>query len=229
MLGYSFQLDHFLGDSNELPPPLEAFVNQVKECENLWSHPLLLPCLFLVTHVRRVRTFIMEDLSRQITLVEASVGVTKAGRSRENYYIAPRDPIQKGDEQLFVDGNLQRGHAKTLTQSINNLSTWIIFAKRSPQWDIDCVKFVLRILDNSQRLLDYNGISSQTFRETLDYVQNYSEACLEVTQTSESRMQLQLNIVSPSSMLRKGEKGRTLTVCSFIRQSPKMMVKLVLE
>jgi hypothetical protein len=160
---------------------------------------LLLPCLFMVTHVKHVRTYIMEDLTREIIRIERSVGVTRAGRSHRRHYRMPMRPQQEAVQSLFLDNQLQREHAKELTQAINNLSTWIIFTKRSPQWDIDCVKFLLQLLESNTRLAEYRGIPAQTFRETLHYVQSFSEACLEVTQTSEARMQLQLNIVSSSS------------------------------
>lgn len=195
ILGYNFQLHQFNGPS-KLPPPLVTFVEQIKKCEHLWSHYFFFfPCLFLITHVRRARVYIMEDLSRHITLVEQSAGVTQAARSQRSDFIRPKDRTEVDSHQLFVDGHLQREHARRMTQSINGLSTRIIFAKRSPQWDTDCVKFLLRLLGNSQRLLAYRSIHGQASRETLDYVQNYSEARLEVTQTSESRIQHQLNIV----------------------------------
>lgn len=98
--------------------------------------------------------------------------------------------------QLFVEGRLQRDQAKILTQSINTITTWIILAKRFPQWDMECVKFLRRVLDGSSKLANHPDIPAQVFRETLDYVECYSEVCLEVTQTSEARMQLHLNIVS---------------------------------
>jgi hypothetical protein len=127
--------------------------------------------------------------------IEQIVGVTNAGQSQRRYYEPRTHPAYRDDQKLFVGEHLQRDHAKKLTQTINNLSTWIIFTKRSPYWDIEAVKFIRGILDGSERLRNYRNISAQAFRETLDYVQNYSEASLEVTQTSEERMKLQLNIV----------------------------------
>lgn len=201
-IGYHLNLQRDRPSSStasKYPPAFDTFLDQIQDCENLWDHLLLLPCLFLISHVRRVRAYIMGDLSHQVVLVEKSIGVTKAGSSQRQYYSSHKYPIHQEDEKLFVGKHLQREHAKTLTQTINNLSTWIIFAKRSPQWDIDCIKFILKLLDSSERLANYRGIPAQTFRETLEYVQNYSEACLEVTHTSEARMQLQLNIVSLDS------------------------------
>ncbi|KAK6083403.1 hypothetical protein SCUP234_03753 [Seiridium cupressi] len=97
-----------------------------------------------------------------------------------------------------------------LTRKINNLSTWLIFTKRSPQWDINCIKFLLQLLNGNQRFLAYRDIPAQTFRETLDYVQNYSEAGLEVTQSSEARMHLQLNILYTSVAQDDGQTSARL-------------------
>ncbi|KAH6645003.1 hypothetical protein BKA67DRAFT_586711 [Truncatella angustata] len=196
-IGLAFELDKCASADGSLQPSpaLGAFFDQIEECEHLWGSPLLLPSLFLVAHVQRVRTYIMEDLSRRIVAIEQIVGVTNAGQSQRRYYEPRTHPAYRDDQKLFVGEHLQRDHAKKLTQTINNLSTWIIFTKRSPYWDIEAVKFIRGILDGSERLRNYRNISAQAFRETLDYVQNYSEASLEVTQTSEERMKLQLNIL----------------------------------
>ncbi|KAK6082240.1 hypothetical protein SCUP515_02532 [Seiridium cupressi] len=178
---------------------------QLRDSENLWSHALLLPCLFLVVHVQRVRTYIMEDLSDQIVLVENRVGVTQIRRAQKHFY-AGKD----FGNSLFVCEQLQREQAKALTRKINNLSTWLIFTKRSPQWDINCIKFLLQLLNGNQRFLAYRDIPAQTFRETLDYVQNYSEAGLEVTQSSEARMHLQLNILYTSVAQDDGQTSARL-------------------
>lgn len=162
----------------------------------MWSHPLLLPCLFLVAHAQRTRSYVYDNLSQKVVHIEESVGVTKAGRSQKAFYPNTPGGISSESRELFVNGQLQREHAKTLMQSINDLSTWLIFTKRSPQWDIDCAKFLLRLINSSTRLMSYRNIAARTFHETLDYVQNYCEACLETTQSSEERMKLQLNIVT---------------------------------
>ncbi|KAM0816853.1 hypothetical protein AB5N19_02655 [Seiridium cardinale] len=206
-LGNHFQLHEYKSKQGtpSPPPAMEEFLAQLRDSENLWSHALLLPCLFLVVHVQRVRTYIMEDLSRQIVLVENRVGITQTSRSQKHCYAE-----QDFGNSLFVGEQLQREQAKALTREINNLSTWIIFTKRSPQWDIDCIKFLLQLLNGNQRFLAYRDIPAQTFRETLDYVQNYSEAGLEVTQSSEARMHLQLNILYTSVAQDDGQTSARL-------------------
>ncbi|KAK9777964.1 hypothetical protein SCAR479_05290 [Seiridium cardinale] len=206
-LGNHFQLHEYKSKQGtpSPPPAMEEFLAQLRDSENLWSHTLLLPCLFLVVHVQRVRTYIMEDLSRQIVLVENRVGITQTSRSQKHCYAE-----QGFGNSLFVGEQLQREQAKALTREINNLSTWIIFTKRSPQWDIDCIKFLLQLLNGNQRFLAYRDIPAQTFRETLDYVQNYSEAGLEVTQSSEARMHLQLNILYTSVAQDDGQTSARL-------------------
>lgn len=89
-------------------------------------------------------------------------------------------------------------------ESINDVSTWIIFAKRSPQWDIECIDFLLALLDHSARLQSHHDVKGESFRETLDYLKSLSFVCQEVGQTSEARMQLQLNIVRFVSQANQG-------------------------
>lgn len=132
----------------------------------------------------------MDFLSSEVVEIEASIGVTKAGRSQKLYLGRTKE-----EPKLFVNGQMDRDRARKLMEMLNDVSTWCIFTKRSPQWNIECMDLLLQLLD-TQRLQRYREIEGGIFRETLDYLKNYSLSCLEVTQTSEARMQLQLNIVS---------------------------------
>ncbi|KAI1870654.1 uncharacterized protein JN550_005197 [Neoarthrinium moseri] len=230
-VGDAFRLGQYCQEvqSDKSSSPAEsamgALIEQVRECQSLWAHPLLLPCLFLVTHALRVRAYIMGDLTQQVIVVERNVGVTSAGRSRRTVDrstgASSRSNLtvtvdQGTDDSLYSGDHMQRNSAKRLTRSINDLSTWIIFAQRSPRWDIDCVEFLLGLFDGNgsgskKRLAGvYRGAAAHTFRETLDYVRNYCESCLEVTQTSEARMQLQLNILYTSIAQDDGQTSARL-------------------
>ncbi|KAF7540555.1 hypothetical protein G7054_g1228 [Neopestalotiopsis clavispora] len=210
ILGNCFDLDR--DDDRvrfEVPrPKLEEFANQVRDCGHLWRHPLLLPCLLLGLHARLVHSHIRKQSDPTLSALETVIGVT----TRKDQKITDADlhkilndggdnsefksdPSHRLTGELFVDGQLQRKQAKTLTQLINSISKRMTYLKRSPQWDLDCVKFLRRILDASPRLSNHPSVPAQTFRETLDYVESYSEVCLEVTVTSEARVQLHLNIV----------------------------------
>lgn len=159
---------------------------------------MLLPCTFLANHVQRVRSYVLGLLSDTVVQLESNIGVTKAGRSQKGRLQRQLAKPPEDEPKLFIDGQMQREHARLLVGSINDISTWIIFAKRSPQWDIESVDFLLGLLGGSARLRRYREVEGAVFRETLDYLRNYSEACLEITQTSEARMQLQLDIVTGS-------------------------------
>lgn len=196
-VGYAFMLDHHQAKADRLglSSPLTAFLEQVRNAQKHWAHPLLLPCLFLTTHVQRVRTYLHGTINRDVVQIERCVGVTTAGRSQSFLYDLQGSSRNTAQEQLFVNGQMQRAYARELIAKINDISTWIVFAKRSPQWDIDCIDLVLNILNNSTKLRTYRGSSDKVFRETLAYIRSYSEACREITLSSEARMQLQLNIV----------------------------------
>lgn len=173
-------------------PILRRFLRQIEAHPSKWAHPLFLPSVFLATHARYVRNYITLNLNKRTVLVERLIGITKAGQPREL-----RDLISAQEDQrcLFKEGRLQRNNAQVLTQEINDLSTWTIFTKRSPQWDIECTEFLLKLLDDTRRLDDYRGVLAPAFRETLEYVRSYSRTCAEITQTTEARLKLQLNIL----------------------------------
>lgn len=132
--------------------------------------------------------------------LESCIGVTRAGRPENPQFAAPQDRDEKHNEALFFEKegeeqHMDRNVAKKLTASINDLSTSILFTKRSPKWDMDCSKFLLGLMTESKRLKDYAGIPGQQFEQTLQYVHSYSEALAEATETFQARLRLQLNIV----------------------------------
>lgn len=197
VLGYSFSIDELVVAPK---PVFEAFLQQIRENWTLWNHALLLPSLFLVLHTLRVRSYIYDTLSSRVIYLESCIGITKAGRSGQIRYDAPEEAKNEDQEKLFIedekgDQHMQRDRAKKLTATINDLSTSILFARRSPQWDMECADFLLKLLDDNQRLQTYQSVSAQHFRQTLDYVKSYSAALSEATETSQARLQLQLNIV----------------------------------
>lgn len=162
----------------------------MRQAQESLSHPLLLPSLFLSRHILRVSAYIKEHISERVVQLESAIGVTKAGRS-----------FMRGGANvpsLFVDDQMHRNNAKRLTADINDLTTWIMFTRRSPEWDIECIDFLLRLLGKSRKLRECHGIAPQPFYEALDYMRNYAQGCLESCQTSKARMDLQLNIVGIS-------------------------------
>lgn len=78
---------------------------------------------------------------------------------------------------------------------VNDLSTTIIFAQRSPHWDIATIEFLLEALKHD-RLQAFDDVANNTFRETLDYLHNYCGSSSELVRSSMLRVELQLNIVS---------------------------------
>jgi hypothetical protein len=170
-------------------------VQKIKDCHSSWTHPLLLPSLFLIDHSHKVHAYINHTLSERVVLVEHSVGVTKAGRSHKTF-LDFKD-WKNADSQKLFDGNrMQRENARRLVETINDLSTWIIFAKRSPEWNIASIDFLLKLVEGSKKLSNCRGIPAQTFRQTLEFVRAYSETSAEVVKTNQERVGLQLNIVS---------------------------------
>ncbi|KAF2159345.1 hypothetical protein M409DRAFT_30222 [Zasmidium cellare ATCC 36951] len=193
-IGYAFDLNQCVDSSSSLPDALTKFISRVEKCQSLWPHPLFLPNLFRVQHVLRVSNFIMQDLDRQVIRLEYCVGVTKAGRSNKPHLDFPEDEDLAERQKLYIGDQLQRDNARRLMEDINDLTTKLEFTKMSASWDQHFAVFVLELLADSRRLADYRGISAAAFRETLEYVRNYSQSLCDVVQSHHARMQLQLNI-----------------------------------
>lgn len=114
ILGYAFDLEKFQA---EPPAALVQFMQQMKDCQPCWGHPLLLPCLFLVEHAQRVQRYAMGTLSRRVVLVEHSIGVTKTGRSGTVKLDFPTDWQHADDQKLFAGEHMQRQNAKKLVEA----------------------------------------------------------------------------------------------------------------
>jgi hypothetical protein len=196
-LGYAFDLDEF---ETEPPPRFTNFVDQIEESRAYWTHPMMLPCIFLITHALRVEYYLRDTIGPEVVAIKDYIGVTKAGTGQREYLGLPKNEQEVSQRKLFVGGRLHRGNAKRLTESINDLSTWINFTKRSPQWDIQCADFLLDLIDSDQRLRDRDGLSVKCFREALHYVRNHCEACLDNAESAAAQMQLQLEIVSQTCL-----------------------------
>ena len=163
-IGYAFELDQYKVQTAP-PERLALFLGQIKDAHMHLSHPLLLPCLFLATHVQLVRKYLWDHISSKVVNLEESVGITSAGRSQSHLFKeADRD---KPRQHLFVNGQMQRARAKELIAEINDITTWIVFAKRSPQWDMDCIDLVLDLLSCTKLQL-YCGSSDKVFRELVE-------------------------------------------------------------
>ena len=190
-VGFAFGLDKYTAEDTRAPNSLWALLQQIRKSQESLSHPLLLPSLVLARHILRVSAYIKDHIAERVVQMESAIGVTKAGRSF----------MRGGTEvpNLFVDEQMHRNNAKRLTADINDLTTWIMFTRRSPEWDIECIDFLLGLLNKSRKLRECHGIAVHPFYEALYYMRNYAQGCLESCQTSKARMDLQLNIVSPST------------------------------
>jgi hypothetical protein len=175
-LGYAFDLDKF---ETEPPSRFASFVDQIEDSRAYWIHPMMLPCIFLTTHALRVEYYLRDTIGPEVVAIKDYIGVTKAGTGQREFLDLPGNEHEVSRRKLFVGGRLHRGNAKRLTESINDLSTWINFTKRSPQWDIQCADFLLNLIDSDQRLRDRDGLSVKPLQEALYYVRNHCEACLE--------------------------------------------------
>lgn len=225
-VGYIFELDRHINSGSRQPKSLTAFLSVIRQYRSLWAHPLVLPNLFLVTHVLRVTDFVLEDLNQQVMRLEYCIGVTKSGRSGQPHLNFPDDKDLAEQQMLYIGEQMQRHNAKRLTEEINDLTTKLEFTRCSPQWDYNFSVFLLKALEKSTRLEEYRGTPNSSIRETLEYIQSYSDGLKEVVQSFRARMELQLNIVHLSSPTFGIEVELTAASCTL--RSPKMTARRVL-
>jgi hypothetical protein len=77
-LGYAFDLDTF---DTKHASTLEKFVNQLDDNRDYWTHPMMLPCLFLITHALRVESYLRDTIGPEVVAIKDYIGVTKAETS----------------------------------------------------------------------------------------------------------------------------------------------------
>lgn len=78
-LGYAFDLDTF---DTKRASNFGRFVNQLNENRDYWTHPMMLPCMFLITHALRVDSYLRDTIGPEVVAIKDYVGVTKAGTSQ---------------------------------------------------------------------------------------------------------------------------------------------------
>ena len=166
----------------ERDPTVVQWLELLRNAAHAWDHPLLLPSLYLEHHMHRCRTFIYEGtIINETVNIERELGVVKVGHDGE---VSER----RGKEF--------RSRAEELTVRINTHSTRLNYTSRAPTWNLDCSKFVLKLLDPLQQHLQPSQQEAhQELKDLLEFNTGLAETAVYDVESIRERMKLQLNVL----------------------------------
>lgn len=163
-------------------PTVPALLDLFRNAIHAWNHPLLLPSILLEHHMHRTRAFTnYGKIIDETVKIERELGVTKVGR---NIY-----SISDGK------GKDLRARAEELTVLINTHSTRILFTSRSPDWNLKCSEFKLKLLSQLQPYLPGQHEAHHELKELLEFNLGFAEAAVDDVTSVRERMALQLNVL----------------------------------
>ncbi|KAL9114442.1 MAG: hypothetical protein Q9227_001523 [Pyrenula ochraceoflavens] len=181
-------------EADDFWPHIPSLLELLQQSTQLWSHPLLLPCLLLGDHMRRAKWFAERGTVMTETVqIEQELGVVKVGRKAD---IIPGtlSTYQEQSAQPY-GGDFSRSRALSLTVRINTNSTRILFTARSPEWNKACSKFTLQVLDELKLCLPEQQDSHVALEELLKFNVVIAEAAAHHVAGLQERMALQLNVL----------------------------------
>ncbi|KAL4746205.1 hypothetical protein BDW72DRAFT_197898 [Aspergillus terricola var. indicus] len=118
--------------------PCDVVREYLMSSPTLWDHPLMLPCIVLGHHLRRLQYHCNRDLTPSVMGIEAQLGVTRVGR--RNFDARPRDL------STIKDGPVARAQSEHLTVTINTQLTRVGFTAHNPKWNYEASALLVKIL-----------------------------------------------------------------------------------
>lgn len=131
----------------------------------------------------RTRTFTnFGKIADETVKIEKELGVTKVGQDI-GQYIAGRE------------GKNLRAKAEELTVRINTHSTRILFTSRSPDWNLKCSEFTLKVLKKLRPYLPEQQKVHHELKSVLEFNMGLAEAAVDDIASVRERMALQLSVL----------------------------------
>ncbi|KAL4762135.1 Alpha/Beta hydrolase protein [Aspergillus foveolatus] len=118
--------------------PCDVVREYLMSSPTLWDHPLMLPCIVLSHHLRRLQHHCNRDLTPTVMGIEAQLGVTRVGR--RNFDARPRSI------NTIKDGPVARAQSEHLTVTINTQLTRVGFTAHNPKWNYEASALLERIV-----------------------------------------------------------------------------------
>ncbi|KAL4976884.1 Alpha/Beta hydrolase protein [Aspergillus desertorum] len=155
---------------------------------SLWDHPLVLPCIVLSHHLRRLQDHCNWDLTPAVMGIEAQLGVTRVGR--RNFESTPRSPSR------LKGGPVARTQSEHLTVAINTQLTRVGFTARSPKWNYEASALLGKIVTEITTFgpaLRFEA--NEAILGLLDHNINLARSLEDSVLGIQKRLELQLNVL----------------------------------
>ncbi|KAL4998506.1 Alpha/Beta hydrolase protein [Aspergillus recurvatus] len=154
----------------------------------LWDHPLMLPCIVLSHHLRRLQYHCNRDLTPSVMGIEAQLGVTRVGR--RNFEGAPRS------SSTLKGGPVARAQSEHLTVTINTQLTRVGFTARNPKWNYEASALLARIMTEIAAFRPaLRPEASEEILGVLDHNITLAKSLEDNVLGIQKRLELQLNVL----------------------------------
>ncbi|KAL4733645.1 Alpha/Beta hydrolase protein [Aspergillus similis] len=154
----------------------------------LWDHPLMLPCIVLSHHLRRLQSHCNRDLTPSVMGIEAQLGVTRVGR--RNFETMPRSLA------TLKDGPVARAQSEHLTVTINTQLTRVGFTAHNPKWNYEASALLVRIMTEIAAFRPaLRSEANEEILGVLDHNITLAKSLEDNVLGLQKRLELQLNVL----------------------------------
>lgn len=165
------------------------------------QYPMLIPCAFLSDHLICLRAYCAEwgKLTLETTAIERDLGVTRIGRKEFDLmdYIDKEVKIQHqhlypSERGLYSIGRQQ---AANLTVRMNTNAMGILFARMSPDWNVEASKFVMDLIQSLKAVPEFGDLDTNPLKDLLKHNIGLGSSLSKHVSGLEKRMSLQFQVV----------------------------------
>jgi hypothetical protein len=175
-----------LPNGNRVEPHHMKIEKLIKSTHSLWTHPLLLPLVFLREHLSTADVQ-SSKLSRKVQTIERNLGVERTGR------LAMIDiGVTDQMKQLFGQEEQRTGLMSELTSASTDVSN----VTRVLKWDKECIQFLHQVKGQIDKYHGRSAIALDSELSSLiQFMYCHVESAGNFTGFLHSRLETELNVV----------------------------------
>ncbi|EXL98747.1 hypothetical protein FOIG_09474 [Fusarium odoratissimum NRRL 54006] len=186
-----------LPNGNRVEPHHMKIEKLIKSTHSLWTHPLLLPLVFLREHLSRA-DMQSSKLSREVQTIERNLGIERTGR------LAMIDiGVTDQMKQLFGQEEKRTGLMSELTSASTDVSN----VTRVLKWDKECIQFLHQVKGQIDKCHGRSAIALDSELSSLiQFMYCHVESAGNFTGFLHSRLETELNVVRENPSLDKNQR-----------------------
>ncbi|KAK2129217.1 hypothetical protein NOF04DRAFT_1321582 [Fusarium oxysporum II5] len=175
-----------LPNGNRVEPHHMKIEKLIKSTHSLWTHPLLLPLVFLREHLSRA-DMQSSKLSREVQTIERNLGIERTGR------LAMIDiGVTDQMKQLFGQEEKRTGLMSELTSASTDVSN----VTRVLKWDKECIQFLHQVKGQIDKCHGRSAIALDSELSSLiQFMYCHVESAGNFTGFLHSRLETELNVL----------------------------------